>query len=249
MFLKKFSRKIYYQGSTYKCPFCKKTARLFVPRRSASKVMKERHIVGGGSRKNCYCPWCGSKDRERLVWIFLRDRSDLLKKNIKLLHIAPERKLRNVLQEQKSIEYVSGDKFTEGYAYPENTVNLDLLKLPFKDKLFDWIICNHTLEHIEDDKKAMKEMCRVLKNSGFAVLQAPISYDLEKTEEDSSVVMPKDREKRFGQFDHVRIYGKDYVQRLTSSGFVVNEIIPAESGIDVERYALNPEERVYLVHK
>ena len=118
-------------------------------------------------------------------------------------------------------EYLCGDLFAEGYNYPSLVKKLDVTNLPFKNDHFDLIICNHVLEHINEDTKAIKEIYRVLKNNGKAILQVPISFKIDKTFEDSRVTSPKQREIKFGQNDHVRVYGKDYVNRLESCGFSV----------------------------
>ncbi len=123
---------------------------------------------------------------------------------------------------------------------------MDVTKLPFPKDEFDWIICNHVLEHIEEDRAAMKELYRVLKPGGCALLQVPISRKLEKTYEDNLTQSPNDREKYFGQSDHVRVYGKDYSERLIQAGFEVQEIPTTTQSF---RYGLNPKEVIFCCHK
>jgi ubiquinone/menaquinone biosynthesis C-methylase UbiE len=123
---------------------------------------------------------------------------------------------------------------------------MDVQQIPYGDKHFDLIICNHLLEHVPDDKKAMNELNRVLKDNGTAILQVPISMNSERTSEDFSVTDPKEREQKFGQFDHVRIYGQDYVTRLQSCGLQVTKVNISSNH---PKLGLNPEEDIYTVKK
>lgn len=123
---------------------------------------------------------------------------------------------------------------------------MNQLSLPFKEEVFDVVLCNHVLEHIIDDKKAMAEIFRVLKIGGIAILQVPVSHKLIHTYEDCSITEPEQRKKAFGQFDHVRIYGMDYPQRLESIGFKVEKINISQQ---YPKYGLNPEEDLFVCHK
>ena len=130
---------------------------------------------------------------------------------------------------------------------------MSVTKIPFSDDYFDAIICNHVLEHVVDDSKAMTELFRVLKPGGWAILQVPISMVLEETYEDFSIVDPQHREQAFGQADHVRIYAKDYETRLALAGFKVR-IFDWTSEIDKfggikNTFCLNKCESVYLGYK
>ena len=133
-----------------------------------------------------------------------------------------------------------------GYQYDDTVQHMDITALPFPDGQFDWVICNHVLEHIEEDQKAMSELYRVLKPGGCALLQVPISRKLEITYEDFNIQSPEEREKHFGQNDHVRVYGNDYPKRLKSAGFEVEEIIPTPSQ---KKFGLNPKEVVFICNK
>ena len=249
-FLKKIIRNIYYFGWQRHCVFCGRNARKFVNRKARNiPVIEQQKIVGMGSRSNCYCPWCGSKDRERLAWFFLSTNTELCKKeNISVLHIAPEKNLKNKIQ-SLNVSYIAGDKFTPGYRYPSDTIDLDITELSFQDNSFDLVICNHVLEHVENDLTAMSEIYRVLKSGGGALLQVPVSYELSQTKEILGCSAPSDREMEYGQSDHVRIYGRDYPKRLKEAGFEVQEYTPAVLGFDVKTNALNPEERIYFATK
>lgn len=173
-------------------------------------------------RKNSLCPNCGSLERHRLYFLFLRDVLSKRKK-IKLLHFAPELSLKNLFMSYSNIEYISVDLYDENAMFKE-----DITKLSFKDNSFDVIFCSHVFEHIEDDRKAMTEIYRVLKNGGFAILQVPIHHytyngkKLERTFEDFRITDPKKRKLLFGQEDHVRLYSLDYKDRLIEAGFYVS---------------------------
>jgi SAM-dependent methyltransferase len=125
------------------------------------------------------------------------------------------------IRREKQAEYFPGDKFVSGLHYPRGTKNVDILHIMYPDNFFDAILCCHVLEHVDNDMQAMKEFYRVLKPNGWAILQAPIDYGSADTFEDSSITAPEDREKYFGQCDHLRLYGRDYPQRLMQAGFRV----------------------------
>jgi len=128
---------------------------------------------------------------------------------------------------------------------------IDIKDINFEDNFFDVIICNHVLEHIVDDRKAMCELFRVLKPGGEAILQVPISKYNKKTFEDFSIILPEEREKYFGQKDHVRIYGKDYKNRLERIGFKV-ELYDIKNDLniqDIKKFGLNEEEILYIGKK
>lgn len=168
-------------------------------------------IVGGGFRKNGLCPVCKSSDRERLL-IYALGKLMLPIKNYKILHIAPETMLCKYITSHKPISYIKGDKFAQGYNYPKDTIYLDITNLPFEDNLFDLMICNHVLEHVIDEKKALSELHRVLSPGGLAIIQVPLSLKLENTLEDERINSDELREKFYGQKDHVRLYGLDFTR-------------------------------------
>ncbi len=246
---------IYYTGSKYYCPYCKRHFRKMLKGGFDFPVIKEKHIVGGGYRINDVCPRCYSTDRDRLVFLYLKNKTDIFEKKIKLLHIAPEGCLKALLLSYPNIEYFTGDKYSKGYQgyyYDRDVIQMDITNIPYEDNKFDVIICNHVLEHITDDKAAMSELFRVLKPGGWAMLQVPISLVLDKTFEDKSITSEKDREKYFGQFDHIRIYAKDYKDKLENVGFKVTIHSPFKENwniTDIEKYAINPEEEIYIAHK
>ncbi len=242
-----YARVIYF-GVMYQCPFCHSHLRRFLPRGLKFSVLKEKEIIGGGYRENAICPVCGSVDRERLLYLYLLHKTDIFEKPKKLLHVAPEAKLAIELQSKDTIDYLSAD-ISSKYVM----VKMDITAIQYPDNSFDVIICNHVLEHIIDDGKAMSELYRTLKPGGWAILQVPISFKLKNTYEDFSITTENGREAAFGQGDHVRIYGEDYQDRLTQAGFIVNVfkwITKTENfGGRRNTFGLNEEERVYVVSK
>lgn len=212
-------------------------------------MLVEKQVVGGG-RRNAACYRCGSLDRERLVYVYLKDYLRIFDpgNRSRVLHIAPERRLMVVLGSAPGIEYVCGDKFPERYGDPAGVETMDVLDLCFSDGTFELVICNHVLEHIPADQAAMTEILRVLKPGGKAILQVPLSLNSEKTLEDDSITSREGREEQFGQWDHVRIYGQDYGKRLARAGFQVERVkIAGTPGY--ERAGLNPMEELFVANK
>ena len=175
----------------------------------------------GKQRENALSPSTLSLERHRLMWLFLRDETDFFTstEKLKVLHIAPEQCFLDIFRKQKNLDYLTSDLES-----PIADVKADICNLPFKDNSFDVVFCNHVLEHITDDTKAMQELFRVMKKDGFGVFQIPQDLSRETTFEDDSITDEKERAKIFGQYDHVRVYGRDYFNKLRSIGFKVDEI-------------------------
>jgi predicted SAM-dependent methyltransferase len=174
----------------------------------------------GKQRNNVLSPSTLSLERHRLLWLYLNDKTDFftsLEKK-KVLHFAPEQAFYKLFRNQKNLDYTTTDLFS-----PLADVKADICDLPFKDNSYDVILCNHVLEHIPDDTKAMQELYRVLKPGGMAILQIPQDLSRETTFADDSITNQKERAAIFGQYDHVRIYGRDYFDKLRSIGFTVIE--------------------------
>lgn len=245
-------RKYYFKGNKYDCPICNNNFRRFLTGGFDLEVIKEKNIIGAGRRDNMLCPYCQSTDRDRLIFFFLRDKIDIFNQKLKILHIAPEPSLYKFLKKRNNLVYVTGTKYSEGIYFHKNIDSVDLLNIPYIDKEFDMVICNHVLEHIIDDAKAMSEIYRVLTDKGVAILQVPISNQLENSYEDNSITNPRLREKHFGQFDHVRIYGKDYINRLENAGFKVKTFTPFNESGDNDKlkaFALNENEKLFVGYK
>jgi SAM-dependent methyltransferase len=247
-----YFRGIYYSGSQFECPVCGHKFRKMLPGGFDLPVITEKQIVGGGWRENDVCPRCQSTDRDRLVYLYLKYESNFFKKKHFVMHIAPEPALYKAFKKTSTLDYYPATKYKEGLYYDKNIQEEDLLDLKLEDDTFDWILCNHVLEHIPDDSKAMSELFRVLKPGGQAILQVPYSLVLDETFEDNTITEPREREKFFGQFDHVRIYGKDYPERLRKAGFDVKTVKQNwnfANIIDFKRFALNPNEDLFLCSK
>lgn len=240
--VKKMIKLAIHSGDKYQCPFCGYNSKDFYLIGYDLPVLKEKQIVGAGLR-SAGCYKCSSSDRERLIYVYLRDVLKVFEnKNLSILHMAPEVNLSALLYKVGYAKYVCGDLFTEGYSYPEYVQNMNVLNIPFEDNSFDLVICNHMLEHVPADRDAMKELYRVLKPGGRAILQVPISKNTKETFEDFSISTPREKEAAFGQFDHVRIYGQDYADRLSSVGFKMERINISSK---YEKYGLCKEEDIY----
>jgi SAM-dependent methyltransferase len=171
-------------------------------------------------RANALCPSCSSLERIRLTYYFIQ-QLQLIDNQTKLLHIAPERCLFDIFSKQLKNNYLPADKFEPVYTYPKGTINMDITEIQLNNESIDSVICIHVLEHIQDDKKAISEIYRVLKKGGFAILQVPFDKNRKTTYEDSSITSFEERRQHFGQFDHVRIYGRDYIDRFLQPGFTI----------------------------
>lgn len=202
----------------------------------------------GKQRENALSPSTLSLERHRLMWLFLRDDTDFFtsKEKIKTLHIAPEQCFLDLFRKQTNLEYITSDLES-----PIADVKADICNLPFDDNSFNVVFCNHVLEHIIDDTKAMQELYRVLKKGGFGIFQIPQDLSREKTFEDNTITNRTERAEIFGQYDHVRVYGRDYFNKLRSVGFEVDEIdytkkITREK---LERYCLMKNEILPVCYK
>ena len=197
-------------------------------------------------RENVLSPSTLSLERHRLLWLYLKRETDFFDAPLKVLHFAPEQAFYKRFRQLGNLEYTTTDLNS-----PLADIKADICDLPFEDHSFDMILCNHVLEHIPNDTKAMSEMYRVLKKGGWGVFQVPQDLDREKTFEDDSITDKKERAKIFGQYDHVRIYGRDYFDQLRSIGFSVEEVdyTTSLSASEVDRYRLAQGEIIPLVRK
>jgi SAM-dependent methyltransferase len=218
-------RAIRYQGNAVECPICVGHFRRFLP--SGIVTVRPQAI----------CPRCAASERHRQLWLYLQQHTNLFTALLDVLHFAPEYSLTKQLARRSNLRYVTAD------LYRPATVKADITNIPFADHAFDVILCSHVLEHIPDDRRAMRELYRVLKPGGWAILLVPIELDRATTFEDATVTDPQERLRIFGQDDHVRIYGRDYVSRLQDAGFTVHHdafthTLPASL---VRRYGLLDE--------
>lgn len=224
----------WYRGTKYTDPIDGKSYKKFLPYGYST------------IRENVLAPGTLSLERHRLFWLYLKNETDFFTKPQKVLHFAPEQAFWNRFKKMEHLEYVTTDLNS-----PLAEVKADICNLPFESNSFDFVICNHVLEHIPNDTKAMEEIYRVMVPGGTAILQVPYDKKRESTFEDDSITDPKERTEIFGQYDHVRVYGMDYFKKLESIGF---EVAPVDytatlSEEDIERYRLPKGELVPVCRK
>ncbi len=225
------------RGKRFSCPLCDHSFRRLLPYGYVA------------SRENALCPSCLSLERHRLLWLWMERESDLLKSYPRLLHIAPEvclmKRLKRHYHSRREL-YLTADLES-----PLADLHFDIQRTPLADSSFELVICNHLLEHVEDDRLALKELYRILKPGGRGILLAPIDYSRATTFEDNSITDPDERTRIFGQYDHLRIYGRDYPERLREAGFEAEEIDYSARLTPEERrrYALSEQDRIYQVSK
>lgn len=197
-------------------------------------------------RQNVLSPGTLSLERHRLMWLYLKNETGFFKDQLKVLHMAPEQSFYKRFRKLQNLNYVTCDLNS-----PIADVKADIQNLPFEDNSFDVIFCNHVLEHVADDKKALSELYRVMKPGGWGIFQVPIRYQLDKTFEDPTITDKKERIEKFGQYDHVRVYGMDYYGTLKSAGFEVEKVILSNklSDEEIKRFALEKNEILPVVRK
>ncbi|MDO4729192.1 MAG: methyltransferase domain-containing protein [Bacteroidota bacterium] len=226
--------KLWFSGNRYTDPIDQSNFRKFLP------------YGYENVRDNVLSPSTLSLERHRLLWLYLTNETNLFTTPTKLLHIAPEQAFYKLFAKQKNIDYTTADLNS-----PLAMVKADICALPFEDNCFDMILCNHVLEHIPDDTKAMEELFRVLKPGGIGIFQIPQDLNRATTFEDDSITDPRERAKIFGQYDHLRIYGRDYFDKLRNVGFEVTEedytqkFTPSE----IDRYRLAQGEIIPVCKK
>ncbi len=228
-FFRQISRFVYL-GNKVECPVCGSRFRKFMG--------YGYHEV----RKNALCPKCLSLERHRLIWLYLKGKTEFFSKPMKVLHIAPEQCFEERFKKQPNLDYLTAD-----IESPLANYKCDVQNMPFFDNEFDVVFCNHVLEHVDDDRKAMSEILRVMKPGALAVLLVPLDFSRTKTYEDPTITSPKDRALHFLQYDHKRLYGTDFTDRLKEVGFIIPESnylneIPEELKT---RYALPVRELMY----
>lgn len=222
------------KGNTYTDPIDGKSFKRFLP----YGYIKQR--------ENVLSPSTLSLERHRLLWLYLKNETLFFTKNLKVLHFAPEQAFYNRFRSMDNLDYTTSDLHS-----PLADVKADICDLPFGDDAFDFILCNHVLEHIPDDTKAMQELYRVLKPGGTGIFQIPQDLSRDITFEDDTIIDKKERARIFGQYDHVRIYGWDYFDKLGSVGFKVNEVdyTASLSEEEINKYCLAKGEIIPVVSK
>ena len=200
----------------------------------------------GKQRNNVLSPSTLSLERHRLLWLYLKNETDFFSANSKILHFAPEQCFLKRFKTLKNLDYTTTDLLS-----PIADVKADICNLPFKNDTFDVILCNHVLEHIPDDTKAMEELYRVMKQGGYGILQIPQDLDRATTFEDNSITDKKERAKIFGQYDHVRVYGRDYFDKLSQIGFKVDAVdyTAQLSEENIKKFCLAKGELIPVVYK
>ena len=225
---------IFYRGNTYYDPINEKGYRKFLP---YGYVNIRTQVLSPGTL---------SLERHRLMWLYLKNETDFFRTPSKVLHIAPEQAFYKRLKKMNNLEYLTADLYS-----PLAEVKADITHLPFENNSFDVIFCNHVLEHVKDDYSAIQEMFRVMKSGGFGIFQVPLDSNRTITFEDDSITNAEERTKIFGQYDHLRIYGMDYFDKLAQAGFVVKTMAVKQqfSEKEIEKYRLDRNEILPVVFK
>ncbi|MFD1553207.1 SAM-dependent methyltransferase [Putridiphycobacter roseus] len=225
-----------YKGDKVECPVCEHKFRKFLS--YGSDV---------AHRDNVLCPYDLTLERHRVMWLYLKQKTDFFTKpDLKVMHIAPEQCFHGKFKKQKNLDYVTGDLLS-----PIADLHFDLHDIPLEDNQYEVIFCNHVMEHVKDDLQCMKELYRIMKPGGWGIMQVPIDTSRTTTYEDWSITTPEEREKHFWQYDHVRLYGLNYPDRLREAGFNVEVVdfskeLPTEV---FERYRIPKSEVLYIVSK
>ena len=235
-YIVKFFAPVIYYGKRYKDPIDGKTYRKFLPYGYSEK----------SKRKNALSPGTLSLERHRLLWLFLKNKTNFFNDHLKVLHIAPEQCFLPIFKKMPNLKYVTAD-----IESPIADLHFDLHHSPLPDNSFDVILANHVLEHVEDDIQCMRELYRMMKPGGWGIFQVPQDTTRLTTYEDKNIKTPEEREKHFWQKDHVRLYGLDYPERLKSVGFIVEEYDYTKefSDQEIDYYRLPKGEKIYLCKK
>ncbi len=221
-----------FRGDKVECPVCGGHFRSFLP-------------YGVKQRPNVLCPKCLSLERHRIMWLFLQEQTDFFSRPSKVLHIAPEQCFLERFEKLKHLDYLTAD-----IESPIAQLKMDIQQMPLPDNSFDWVFCNHVLEHVPDDGKALREIFRVLKPGGKAILQVPFDSQRQSRYEDASITDPKERELHFLQKDHLRLYGMDFPQWVKSNGFELSENFSDQQSPERrERYRLPGFEMMFAYTK
>lgn len=238
-------------GNDYQCYCCHKRVGRFLPYRGGMKNISAEMIrfdVIGSDVEHFSCPYCRSHDRERHLFMYF-DKTLIWEtfRNSSVLHFAPERNLARRIRSLGPKYYVKADLFP----HSAEIVREDVTRLSFSDEMFDVVIANHVLEHVSDDTTAMKEVFRVLKPGGLAILQTPFSNILEVTSEDPMITSAAERLRAYGQEDHVRLYGTDLFTKIEATGLLslVRTHEDILSDIDSSFFGVNQREPFFCYQR
>lgn len=193
------------------------------------------------------CPVCGSRERHRWSVLYAERATTLFNQPQNLLHFSPQEGVARRLRRIEHLHYVGSNIAADRNAH----LRMDITRIAFPDNSFDTIFCSHVLEHVPDDAAALCELYRVLKPGGWALLNIPYSDKLATTFEDWRVTTPEERKRVFGQHDHVRNIGRDYVDRMRAAGFQI-EMRKAREGFteaELQRHAIIPQETMFIARK
>ncbi len=229
-----------------KCIICGKQIPSFIPSGEKEGLFGQHHVIGGGYRRQCVCPICESGDRERWLFYILSNYIGLRTIKGSILHFAPEGSVKQELSGLPAVDYYSAD------IVPHRAMHVvDITNIQFRDGFFDYVICNHVMEHILDEEKAVSEIKRVLKDDGIWIFSFPICTDYDVTYEDKSIKEPNDRLREYGQEDHVRLYGNDYKERFESYGFDLVIYRPMDKLSDemIEKYGFIRDDVIIFAKK
>lgn len=238
-------------GAAFLCCICQRKVRRFLPYRGAWSgmpgVLTDAGVIGSDI-ENYECPACGCHDRERHLFLYLQACGMFANMaGWRILHLAPERHLHRLMARTAPREYVLGDLYP---TRPEMR-RVDLMDIDFADGHFDLVIANHVLEHVADDGRALREILRVLRPGGQAVLQTPFASRIATKFEDARITSEPDRLRAYGQEDHCRLYGADFADFVASFGFLSKTaqhaaLLPA---VDARRMGVNVLEPFLLFSK
>ncbi|WP_108668659.1 class I SAM-dependent methyltransferase [Euzebya rosea] len=237
-------RRRFYQGAELRCVLCGSRVRRLVDHGGGAEVLERRSVVGGARRRADKCPVCHGADRTRLMMLYLDTETGVGTRPTRVLHVAPDFGLYLWLRRQPDVDYTATDLDASRYRHIGGMRSADLTDLPFDDASFDVVICSHVLEHVPDDATALRELHRVLRPGGHALLLTPYALDGLGTVEDPDIDDPAEQDRRFGQWDHVRIYDRDdFLARMRRAGFDASLYDPAVAQPErFESLALNPLE-------
>lgn len=231
-------------GDKY-CIICNNQVDKFEPVGIEEEIFNRLHIIGGGYRENAVCSNCGCIDRERWLYYVIKNKTDISTLSGRILHFAPEESISDYIKNNDEVDYYTADVVLGRAMHVTDITNMQ-----YKDETFDYVICNHVMEHIIDEEKAVEEVKRVLKENGKWIFSFPICMEI-KTYEDSSIISPEERLKAYGQADHVRLYGYDYKERFEKYGLKLEVYSPQDEITDEElkKYGYIKEDVIIIASK